>query len=167
MLDENKTIFVQPSLKLPPLLASCSQICDEAASIWNRDNDFETLVQDCNATLLNKWTRHCCTVGQRDYFNVSIALRFTRGNFPWKNLIKWSEAIWKDDKDRRVLPHPRNDERERMVCRAHGISMYYQGKPWTACLHALQDLRAGVYESHASHGTDEFDDVEAEESDGE
>ena len=88
VLDEKETIFVQPSLKLPPLLASCSQICDEAASIWYRDNDFETLVQDCNATLLNKWTRHCCTVGQRDYFNVSIALRFTRGTFPWKNLTK-------------------------------------------------------------------------------
>ena len=53
-----------------------------------------------------------------------------------------------------------------MVCRAHEISMYYQGKPWKACLCALQDLRAGVYESDASHATDEFENVEDEESDG-
>jgi hypothetical protein len=46
---------------------------------------------------LNEWTSNCCTVGQRDYFAVSLDLR---GYVEWENLVKWCHAIWKDDKAR-------------------------------------------------------------------
>lgn len=96
-LKSDTEIIVDDQLELPPLLASCPEVHDEACSIWYRDNEFRAKVKDCNADSLNKWTQHCCTVGQRDYFNVSISLL---GDIKWENLLKWCEAVWKDDKAR-------------------------------------------------------------------
>ena len=97
VLQANETITVDEKLELPPLLATCRQILGEAASIWYRDNKFRAHVEDCNAIVLNEWSLHCCTVGQRDYFDVSIS---SSGPVAWENLVVWCKAIWKDDKAR-------------------------------------------------------------------
>ena len=97
VLQTKGTIIVDRKLELPPLLASCDQIQDEASSIWYRDNEFRAPIKDCNASALNDWTAHCCTVGQRDYFDVSLNLR---GYVARENLLKSCKAIWKDDKAR-------------------------------------------------------------------
>jgi hypothetical protein len=96
-LHSKKTIIVDRKLELPPLLASSPQIQDEASSIWYHDNEFRAPIKNCNASALNEWTSNCCTVGQRDYFAVSLDLR---GYVEWENLVKWCHAIWKDDKAR-------------------------------------------------------------------
>ena len=102
-LQSNETILVDRELKLPPLLATCTQIRDEACSIWYRDNQFRAEVNNCDAAALNKWSQHCCTVGQRDYFDVPI---FLEGLIYWSNLLDWCRAVWKDDKARILVDEP-------------------------------------------------------------
>jgi hypothetical protein len=102
-LQSEETIVVDRELRLPPLLATCTQIRDEACSIWYRDNQFRAEVNNCDASALNKWSQHCCTVGQRDYFGVTI---FLEGQIYWNNLLDWCHAIWKDDRARILVYEP-------------------------------------------------------------
>lgn len=98
-LKSSTPILVERKLKSPPLLSTCTQIRSKAASIWYRDNKFYARVPNCDAAAVNKWSQHCCTVGQRDYFDVAIKLF---GGIEWSNLLKWCQAVWEDDRARRL-----------------------------------------------------------------
>ena len=149
VLRNRYKIHVEKGLSLPPLLATCSKIRDEASSIWYRDNKFIAGVKNCNATTLNAFSEHACTVGQRDYFQIGIALM---GSPNWKNLVQWCEAIWKDDNARRMEWTEELTEHEDIVCRAHDIAMGYQGEDWEACLRALKRLRSQAVDEYEVWG---------------
>lgn len=162
MLPEEGTIDVVEALKLPSLLASCAQIHDEASSIWYRDNEFRASVFDCDASTLNKWAHHCCTVGQPYHFEVSIVIE---GYINWRNLVKWCEAIWKDDKARRLVSDPEMSDIQRVVGNAHNIAMYYKNKSWKACVNALETMKIEEEGNAYVFGEAEpcYDDEEDEE----
>lgn len=103
VLYHDAPIHVDSDLKLLPLLATCSGFHIEASSIWYRDNHFRAVGINCDATALHKWTQNCCTVGQRDYFDVSIELR---DRINWDRLVDWCYAVWKDDKARMLVDEP-------------------------------------------------------------
>ncbi|KAK3701623.1 hypothetical protein LTR37_015374 [Vermiconidia calcicola] len=149
VLRNRYAIHVEKGLSLPPLLATCSEIRDEASSIWYRDNKFIAGVKNCNATTLNAFSEHACTVGQRDYFEIGIALM---GPPNWKNLVQWCQAIWKDGNARRMEWAEDLKEDEDIVCRAHDIAMRYKGKDWEACLGALKRLRSKAVADHRAWG---------------
>lgn len=158
-LRSHGIIIVDEKLELPALLTSCQEIHSEASSIWYRDNTFKAAIEDCDANALNKWAQHCCTVGQRDHFDVGIHLV---GDIKWKNLLEWCRAVWEDDKARVLvweegkifnvsrssrkwtLISPINvglREDERVVCDAHDIAIRHKGRAWEACVRALENMR--------------------------
>lgn len=123
----------------------CVQIRDEAASIWYRDNTFTARIFNCQAETLNKWSKDCCTVGQRDYFDVGLIYRLNRP-LDTENLIDWCKAIWKDDTARRLMLEDDMSDDEKMVCKAHDIAESYKGQSWDSCEDVLRDLMAGFIE---------------------
>ncbi|KAK5111965.1 hypothetical protein LTR85_011712 [Meristemomyces frigidus] len=130
------SIEVNPDFKIPGPLVACQQVRNEALGIYYKLNTFSIVVEDCDATLLNLWTQHCCKIGQLEY-DLAILVD---GDANWDNLVKWVKAIWAGDGSRRLLEVEGMSELEQSICAAHDIGYELTHSKWQGCEDALWDL---------------------------
>ncbi|SMR46797.1 unnamed protein product [Zymoseptoria tritici ST99CH_1E4] len=86
LLQHDGIIMVTPLLREPAFLSVNSTIRSEYRSMWYQINTFRITVSDCNATLLEAFTKQIV----RFDFHANIKFQMhVDGRSSWQNLMRW------------------------------------------------------------------------------
>ncbi|KAK5706091.1 hypothetical protein LTR97_001077 [Elasticomyces elasticus] len=131
-------ITVDVHLQIPPLLDVSRQIKKEASGIWYESNRFSHYIQDCNAMLLQRFTKHCKNTGMKARDQLEI---YETPN--WPNLVKWCKQVHAHNS--KCLPQGAGFSAvETVISSAHGIAIETKDQPWEKCEALLKILRRTV-----------------------
>ena len=132
--DKDEQVKITADFKHPGLLSVCSQLHNETLGIWYHNHEFLVNVKDCDATILNAWTGHCCDLGFRD----AAIYKFQSGLTDRTALRKWCYAIFSGNRSRRVIRVEGMTYMESLVSKAHELAEH--SNSWKQAVRELDEL---------------------------
>ncbi|KAF2163752.1 hypothetical protein M409DRAFT_25936 [Zasmidium cellare ATCC 36951] len=153
-------VVVHESLKQPGLLQTCRQIRSETIKVWYYRPSFKSVVVDCDARLLGKWTRHTAKYDNEEDSPVDWVIVLT-GQPNWENLTEWCREV---HSRRCVSVYPKTRDREYLhaIYAALEIANNFRNAPWTQVEQTLNTLRhtLGCIDEGWLDGFEESDEKE-------
>jgi len=140
-------IAVTTDTKTPALFATNRQVRSETIPIWYGKNEFRFVVNQCDASLVQKFDQQAVPPEQRDSFGTKVV--FTLENEPnWSNLREWCRAVYRGSTVN-VMALELSEEIEEdqswvsIVAAAHLVCRDASEKKesWTQCEKTLDRLR--------------------------
>ncbi|KAI5359479.1 hypothetical protein Slin14017_G103810 [Septoria linicola] len=143
VLVEEDPIPIEPGLKLPQLLSTCAQIREEATLLWFSENDFQTVITDCDSTSLQcfeDWSYHFQNKFSEpeDHFHPARSMEI-RGAIKWSALEDWVKAVWSSSVSRQECSAD-GDKAMAIIVGAHDIAEQHLERSWEECQKALDIL---------------------------
>lgn len=137
-------IELTTTLKQPALLFTSRQVRNEATKMWYFDNQFECLIDNCDARLICRFTSHLIqkftTEEIGKYMSVDNVIDEDTPN--WANLMLWCRLVW-EGKGYGPKPHVDCPPTASMVVAATDVANHMKnvGASWAMCESALKPLR--------------------------
>lgn len=138
---KDEQVKITADFKRPGLLSACSQLRSETLGIWYHNHEFLVEVKDCDASVLNAWTGHCCDLGFRD---AAIYI-FQSGLMNRTALRKWCYAIFSGNRSRRVIRVEGMTQIKRIISEAHELAEH--SNSWKQCARKLDELYKEISDS--------------------